>query len=550
MAVGVPGGTATQPVIILKEGSKRVRGRETQSSNIMVAKVIAETMKSSLGPRGMDKMLVDSFGDIVITNDGATILKEMDVEHPVAKMLVEVAKAQDEEVGDGTTTAVVLAGELLAKAEELIEKEVHPTIIIEGYKKAALKALDILDNIAVKVELSDRDALLKVAKTAMLSKLVAEEADYLSSVVVDAVTRVVEKKGDKWTVDLDNIKIEKKEGQSIHDTKLVDGIVLDKEVVHPDMPKLVRDAKIALVDASLEIEKTEFDAKLNIETPEQMKAFMKQEEDMLRDMVEKIAASGANVVLCQKGIDDLAQYFLAKKGILAVRRIKKSDMDKLAKATGGRVITRIDELRPEDLGRAKLVEERRVGEDKMVFIEGCENPKSLTILIRGGTQRIVDEAERSIKDAINVVKDVIVEGKIVAGGGSPEIETALKLRDFAKTLPGKEQLAVEKFAEALEIVPSQLAENAGMDPIETIVTLSAKHKEGNTWYGVNVVEGKLDDMMKLNVLDPLLVKKQTIKSAMEAASMILKIDDIIAASKLEEKGGGKKKEEETGESED
>ena len=550
MAVGVPGGTATQPVIILKEGSKRVRGRETQASNIMVAKVIAETMKSSLGPRGMDKMLVDSFGDIVITNDGATILKEMDVEHPVAKMLVEVAKAQDEEVGDGTTTAVVLAGELLAKAEELIEKEVHPTIIIEGYKKAALKALDILDNIAVKVEPNDRDTLIKVAKTAMLSKLVAEEADYLANVVVDAVTRVVEKKGDKWVVDLDNIKIEKKEGQSIHDTKLVDGIVLDKEVVHADMPKLVRNAKIALIDASLEIEKTEFDAKLNIETPEQMKAFMKQEEDMLRDMVEKIAATGANVVLCQKGIDDLAQYFLAKKGILAVRRIKKSDMDKLAKATGGRVITRIDELRPEDLGKAKLVEERRVGEDKMVFIEGCENPKSLTILIRGGTQRIVDEAERSIKDAINVVKDVIVEGKIVAGGGAPELETALKLRDFAKSLPGKEQLAVEKFAEALEIIPAQLAENAGMDPIETIVTLSAKHKEGKTWYGVNVVEGKLDDMMSLNVLDPLLVKKQTIKSAMEAASMILKIDDIIAASKLEEKGGGKKKEEETGESED
>ncbi|MDJ0269722.1 MAG: TCP-1/cpn60 chaperonin family protein [Aigarchaeota archaeon] len=544
-------GSATQPVIVLKEGSRRMRGRETQSANIMVAKVIAETMKSSLGPRGMDKMLVDSFGDIVITNDGATILKEMDVEHPVAKMMVEVAKAQDEEVGDGTTTSVVLAGELLAKAEELIEKEVHPTIIIEGYRKAALKSLDILDEIGIKVSPNDKGILKKVAKTSMLSKLVAEESDYLSEIAVEAVTRVAEKVGDKWVVDLDDVKIEKKEGQSLRDTKLVDGIVLDKEVVHADMPKLVRNARIALLDASLEIEKTEFDAKLNIETPEQMRAFMKQEEDMLREMVEKIAATGANVVLCQKGIDDLAQYFLAKKGIMAVRRIKKSDMDKLAKATRGRVITRIDDLRSEDLGKAQLVEERRVGEDKMIFIEGCENPKALTVLIRGGTQRIVDEAERSIKDAINVVRDVIVEGKVVAGGGASEIETALRLRDYAKTLPGKEQLAVERFAEALEIIPAQLAENAGMDPIETLVNLRSKHKEGKLWYGVNVFEAELADMYKLDVIDPLLVKKQAIKSAVEAASMILKIDDIIAASRLEEKGGpGKKKEEEGGESED
>ncbi len=548
---GATVGSATQPVIVLKEGSRRMRGRETQSANIMVAKVIAETMKSSLGPRGMDKMLVDSFGDIVITNDGATILKEMDVEHPVAKMMVEVAKAQDEEVGDGTTTSVVLAGELLAKAEELIEKEVHPTIIIEGYRKAALKSLDILDEIGIKVSPNDKEVLKKVAKTSMLSKLVAEESDYLSEIAVEAVTRVAEKVGDKWVVDLDDVKIEKKEGQSLRDTKLVDGIVLDKEVVHADMPKLVRNARIALLDASLEIEKTEFDAKLNIETPEQMRAFMKQEEDMLREMVEKIAATGANVVLCQKGIDDLAQYFLAKKGIMAVRRIKKSDMDKLAKATRGRVITRIDDLRSEDLGKAQLVEERRVGEDKMIFIEGCENPKALTVLIRGGTQRIVDEAERSIKDAINVVKDVIVEGKVVAGGGASEIETALRLRDYAKTLPGKEQLAVERFAEALEIIPGQLAENAGMDPIETLVNLRSKHKEGKLWYGVNVFEAELADMYKLDVIDPLLVKKQTIKSAVEAASMILKIDDIIAASRLEEKGGpGKKKEEEGGESED
>ncbi|MEM0383823.1 MAG: thermosome subunit beta [Candidatus Caldarchaeum sp.] len=533
-------GTPTQPVIILKEGAKRMRGREVQSANIMVAKIIAETMKSSLGPRGMDKMLVDSFGDIVITNDGATILKEMDVEHPVAKMLVEVSKAQDEEVGDGTTSTVVLAGELLAKAEELIEKEVHPTIVIEGYRKAAVKALEILDEIGIKASPTDKALLKKVAKTAMISKLVSEEADYLADVVVGAVTRVAEKVGDKWTVDLDNVKLEKKEGQSLRDTALVEGIVLDKEVVHADMPKLVRNAKIALLDAALEIEKTEFDAKLNIETPEQMRAFMKQEEDMLKQMVEKIAATGANVVLCQKGIDDLAQYFLAKKGIMAVRRIKKSDMDKLAKATNGRVISRIDDLTPADLGKAALVEERRVGEDKMVFVEGCDNPRSLTILIRGGTQRIVDEAERSLKDAINVVKDVIVEGKVIAGGGAGEIETALRLRDYAKTLPGKEQLAVNKFAEALEAIPSQLAESSGMDPIEAIVSLTSKHKEGGLTYGINVFKGEIADMQKLEVIDPLLVKKQTIKSAVEAAAMVLKIDDIIAASRLETPSPGKK----------
>ncbi len=524
-----------QPVIILKEGTQRSRGRDAQSSNIMVAKIIAESMRSSLGPRGMDKMLVDSFGDVVITNDGATILKEMDVEHPVAKMLVEVAKAQDSEVGDGTTTAVVLAGELLAKAEELIEKEVHPTVIIEGYRKAAIKSLEVLDEISYPVSPDDRETLIKVAKTSIASKLVSEEADYLSNLAVDAVLKVAEKVDGKWHVDLDDILLVKKSGQSLRDTKLVEGIVLDKEVVHPDMPKIVRNAKIAILDAPLEIEKTEFDAKLHIETPEQMRAFMKQEEDMLREMVNKIISVGANVVICQKGIDDLAQYFLAKAGILAVRRVKKSDMDKLAKATNGRVISRIDDLTPEDLGKAVLVEERRVGEDKMVFIEGCENPKAISILIRGGTQRIVDEAERSLKDAINVVKDVIVEGKVVAGGGAPEVELAMKLRDYANTLAGKEQLAVNKFAEALEIVPSQLAENAGMDPIETIVNLTSEHKKGIKWAGVDVFNAKIADMFKQNVIEPLLVKKQTIKSAVEAASMILKIDDIIAASRLEEK---------------
>ncbi|MEM2187870.1 MAG: thermosome subunit beta [Nitrososphaerota archaeon] len=531
------------PVIILREGTQRTRGRDAQLNNIMVAKVIAEAMRSSLGPRGMDKMLVDSFGDVTITSDGATILKEMEVEHPVAKMLVEVAKAQDAEVGDGTTTVVVLAGELLAKAEELIEKEVHPAIIIDGYKKAAVKALEVYDQIAAPVSIEDKETLKKIAKTAMSAKVVSEDADYLAEIVVDAILRVAEQVNGRWTVDLDNIKLEKKEGQSIRDTSIIDGVVLDKEVVHPGMPKIVHDARIALLDAPLEIEKTEFDAKLHIETPEQMKAFMEQEEQMLKEMVDKIAAAGANVVICQKGIDDVAQHFLARRGILAVRRVKRSDIEKVARATGARIITRIEEISEKDLGRAKLVEERRVGEDKMVFIEGCENPKAITILIRGGTKRLVDEAERSIKDALNVVKDVLVEPKIVAGGGAPEVEVSLALRDYAKTLPGKEQLAVEKFAEAVEIVPAQLAENAGLDPIEALVNLRAKHKEGQRWAGINVFEGKIDDMYKLNVLEPVLVKKQAIKSAVEAAAMILRIDDIIAASRLEEKKGGKGKEE-------
>jgi len=539
MAEAAPSAAGGIPVIILKEGTQRTRGREAQLNNIMVAKVIAEAMRSSLGPRGMDKMLVDSFGDVTITSDGATILKEMDVEHPVAKMLVEIAKAQDAEVGDGTTSVVVLAGELLARAEELIEKEVHPAIIIDGYKKAAKKALEIYDKIGIPVSPTDKEVLKKIAKTSMAAKIVSEDADYLAELTVDAVLRITEQVNGKWQVDLDNIKIEKKEGQSIRDTMIIEGVLLDKEVVHPGMPRIVHDAKIALLDCPLEIEKTEFDAKLHIESPEQMKAFMEQEEQMLKEMVEKIAAAGANVVLCQKGIDDMAQHFLARKGILAVRRIKRSDVEKIAKATGARIVTRIDELSEKDLGRARLVEERRVGEDKMVFIEKCENPKSITILVRGGTKRLVDEAERSLKDALNVVKDVVVENKIVAGGGAPEVEVALGLRDFAKSLAGKEQLAVEKFAEALEVIPMQLAENAGLDPIEIIVSLRARHKKGEKWAGVNVFEGKIDDMYKLEVLEPLLVKKQAIKAAVEAAAMILKIDDIIAASRLEEKKKGK-----------
>jgi len=547
MAVQAPNAGATQPVIILKEGAARSRGREAQSSNIMVAKILSQTLRTSLGPRGMDKMLVDSFGDVVITNDGATILKEMDIEHPVGKMMLEVAKAQDEEVGDGTTTVVVLAGELLGKAEDLIEKEVHPTVIIDGYRKAAVKSLEVLDEIAVSVEPKDREVLTQVAKTSLASKLVSEEADTLAKIAVDAVLKVVEESEGKYTVDLDNVKVEKKEGQSLDDTRLIDGIVLDKEVVHPDMPKLMENPKIALLDVSLEIEKTEFDAKINVESPEQMKAFLKQEEDTMKSMVDKIAASGANLVLCQKGIDDLVQHFLARKKIIAVRRIKKSDMDKLALAIGGRLISRIEDLSEKDLGTAKLVEERRVGEDKMVFVEGCKNPKSVTILIRGGTQRIVDEAERSVHDALSVVRDVVIDGKLLAGGGAPEAELSLRLRDYATSLAGKEQLAVQVFAEAIESVPSQLAENAGMDPIETMVELMAKHKQGTKWAGISVHEGKITDMYKLKVFEPALVKKQAIKSSVEAASMILKIDDVIAAGKLESKGPGGKGEGEVGE---
>jgi len=421
----------------------------------------------------------------------------------------------------------------------LIEKEVHPTVIIDGYRKAALKSLEVLDEIAVSVDPKDRDVLTQVAKTSLASKLVSEEADTLAKMAVDAVLKVLEETDGKYAVDLDNIKVEKKEGQSIDDTRLIDGIVLDKEVVHPDMPKLMEKPKIALLDVSLEIEKTEFDAKINVESPEQMKAFLKQEEDTLKSMVDKIESSGANLVLCQKGIDDLVQHFLARKQIMAVRRIKKSDMDKLALATGGRSVSRIDDLSSKDLGTAKLVEERRVGEDKMVFVEGCKNPKSVTMLVRGGTQRIVDEAERSIHDALSVVRDVVVDGKLVAGGGAPEAELSLRLGDYATSLAGKEQLAVQLFAKAIETIPSQLAENAGMDPIETMVELMAKHKGGKKWAGINVYDGKIVDMYKLKVLEPVVVKKQAIKSSVEAASMILKIDDIIAAGKMGEGPGGK-----------
>ncbi|MCD6470802.1 TCP-1/cpn60 chaperonin family protein, partial [Candidatus Bathyarchaeota archaeon] len=520
------------PVLILKEGSTRSRGKEAQHNNIMAARIIAEAVRTSLGPRGMDKMLVDSLGDITITSDGKTILDEIEVEHPAAKMMVEIAKAQDKEVGDGTTTAVVVAGELLTKAEELLNKNVHPTVIIDGYRKAADKAIETLEKIAIPIDPTDKEFLKKAAMTSMASKLVSENREYLANIAVEAILHVAQKVGDQYKVDLDDILIQKKTGESVADTTLIKGIVLDKEVVHPGMPKRVENAKIALLNCPLEIEKTEFDAKINIETPEQMEAFLREEENMLREMVEKIKGAGANVVICQKGIDDMAQHFLARAGILAVRRAKKSDMEKLAKATGGRIITNLEDLTEKDLGHAELVEERKIGEDKMVFIEGCKNPRAVAILIRGGAERIVDEAERSLHDALCVVRDVVQEPKILAGGGAPEIEVAKALRDYASSLTGREQLAAQSFAEAIEVVPTALAENAGLDPIDIISELRARHEKGETWAGIDVFEGKVKDMRELDVYEPLAVKKQVIKSATEAATMILKIDDVIAAGKM------------------
>jgi thermosome len=520
------------PVLVLKEGSSRSKGREAQHTNIEAAKIVAETVKSSLGPKGMDKMLVDSFGDVTITSDGRTILDEMDIQHPAAKMMVEVAKTQDNEAGDGTTTAVIISGELLNKAQELIEKNVHPTIIIDGYKKASEKALEVLEKIAIQVDLNSQDYLKKVAITSMASKLVAEHKEYLADLAVKAILAVAEKDGEKYKADVDDVKVEKKPGESTRDTKLIQGIVLDKDVAQSGMPKRVEKAKIALLDCPLEIEKTEFDAKINIESPEQMEGFLKQEEDMLRDMVEKIVKAGANVVLCEKGIDDMAQHFLARKEILAVRRNKKSDMEKLAKATGGKIVSNLDSITSEDLGYAALVEERKIGDDKMTFIEGCKHPKAVTILIRGGTQRIVDEAERSLHDALCVVRDVVEEPKVLAGGGSPELEVSRMLKKYAETLPGREQLAVRAYAEALETIPTTLAENAGLDPIDVLSELRSRHEKGETWAGIEVNAGKAQDMSKAGVFEPLAVKKQIIKSGTEASTMLLKIDDVIAAGKM------------------
>jgi archaeal chaperonin len=519
------------PVLILREGATQTKGRDAQKNNITAAKLIAEVVASSLGPRGMDKMLVDGLGDVTITNDGATILKEVDVQHPAAKMMVEISKATDNEVGDGTTSVVVLAGALIEKAEELITKDVHPTIIVDGYRKSSVKAIEILNNLAQKIDPGDKSQLIRIAKTSMQTKLVSKEANELADIVVNAALQVSEKLENKYKVDIDDVKVEKKAGGSLRDTKLIKGIVLDKEVVHGGMPRRIEKAKIALINSALEIEKTEFDAKINISSPDQMNLFLEEENKMLKTMVDKIIAAGANVVICQKGIDDIAQHFLAKANIMAVRRVKESDMTKLARATTARIVSNLEDLTSKDLGLADLVEERKVETDKWVFIEGCKHPKAVTILIRGGSQRVVDEAERSIHDALMVTKDVCEKPMIVAGGGSPESYTAGKLRDWSSSLSGREQLAAEKFAESLEVIPLLLAENAGMDPIDTLTELRSKQTKGSKWSGIDARAGKVTDMSKLDIVEPLAVKEQIVKSAVEVASMILRIDDVIASSK-------------------
>ena len=514
------------PIYILREGSQRTAGREAQRSNIMAAKAVAGAVRTTLGPKGMDKMLVDTMGDVVITNDGVTILKEMDIEHPAAKMMVEIAKTQDTEVGDGTTTAVVLAGELLKQAEELLEQEIHPTVIAAGYRAAAEKSMEILQTLAVKVTVKDEDLLRKIAITAMTGKGSQAARDDLAIIAVNAIKAVVDEDG---SVDTDNITVEKKVGGSIGDSVLISGVVIDKDRLHPSMPKKVTNARIALLNAAVEIEKTEVDAKIQITSPDQLQAFLDQEETMLKGMVDKIAASGANVLFVQKGIDDLAQHYLAKAGIYTVRRVKKSDMEKLARATGARVVTSIHEISKEDLGKAGLVEERKVSDEKMTFVEECNNPKSVSIILRGGTEHVVDELDRAMEDALRVVGVAVEDKMLVAGGGAPEVELALRLRAYASTVGGREQLAIESFADAMEIIPKTLAENAGLDQIDTLVSLRSQHEKGVKTAGLDMDTGKPVDMLKLGVVEPLRVKTQAINSAAEAAVMILRIDDVIAS---------------------
>jgi len=528
----MPAGT---PILVLKEGTRRERGKGAQSNNIAAAKAVADAVRSTLGPRGMDKMLVDSLGDVVITNDGVTILKEIDIEHPAAKMLVEVAKTQDEEAGDGATTAVILAGELLKHAEDLVEQNIHPTVIAAGYRQASDRAREVLEKVSTKITIKDTDVLKKVSVTAMSSKSASGHKEHLADVSVKAVTTVAELRADgSYIVDDDDIQVVKKQGGSIADTELVDGIIVDKERVHPGMPSDVKDAKIALVDAALEVKKTEIDAKIEITDPSQLQAFLNEEEAMLKKMVDTVRKSGATVLFSQKGIDDLAQHYLAKQGIYAVRRVKKSDMEKLAKATGGKIVTKLDELSKDDLGYSKLVYEKKIGDDEMTFVTGCKNPKAVSILIRGGTEHVVDEVERSIEDSTSVVAVAIEDGKVISGGGSSAMEIALALRDYAATVGGREQLAIESFADAVESVPRTLAENAGLDPIDILIELRKEHKKGNKSAGVNVFTGKISDMKKENVIEPIRVGQQAISSATDAAVMILRIDDVIAAKA----GGG------------
>jgi len=522
--------TPQGPVLVLKESALQQKGRDAQKNNIAAAKLVAELVKTSLGPRGLDKMLVDSLGDVTITNDGATILKEIDAQHPAAKMMVEISKTIDTEVGDGTTSSVIFAGALLEKAEKLLEKDVHSTVIIDGYEAASAKALELLGELAKVIKPDDRESLIKIAKTSMQSKLVSEDSVSLSKLVVDAILKIVEIDDDKHSVDLDNLKVEKKAGGSIDDTSLINGIVLDKEIVHSGMPTKIEKARIALVNAALEVEKTEMSAEIRISDPTQMQQFLEEENKMLKSMVDKVHSIGANVLICQKGIDDIAQHYLSKHGILSVRRVKESDMTKLAKATSGRISTNLDDISANDLGSAEIVHQKKVESDKWVFIEGCKNPRSVTVLIRGGSQRVVDEVDRSLHDALMVVKDVVEKPSIVAGGGSPEAYLSTELNEWAGSYDGREQLAMKQYAEALETIPLTIAENAGMDPIDTIIALRANQSSGKQTMGINAKEGKIGNMFSLDIVEPLAVKEQIIKSATEAACMILRIDDVIAVS--------------------
>ena len=520
----------TMPIYILREGSTRNRGHDAQRNNIMAAKTVAEIIRTTLGPLGMSKMLVTGVGDVVITSDGATIMKEFDIQHPAAKMLVEVAKSQDNEVGDGTTTAAVLAGELLSKAQELMDQDIHPTVIIDGYKKASAEALQILASLAITVDPTDIKTLRQIASTSMGTKAVATSKDFLAALVTSAVTQVMDGSSGKIKADIERIKVLKKHGEGIEQTDLVQGIVLDKETAHPGMPKRVEKARIALLNTKLEIEKTEIDSKITIESPDQMITFLDEEETMMRQMVQKIAESKANVVLSEKGIDDMVLHFLAKRGIVAAKNLSSGDMEKLGRATGGKIVASLKDLGAESLGEAKLVEEVKIGHDKLLYIRECKDPKAVTIVIRGGSEHVIEEAERSLHDGLCVVRNVVEDGRIVAGGGSIEAELAKQLRDFAVKVGGREQLGVQSFAEAVESIPVTLALNAGLDPIDIMVELRMKHQDSaNKWFGVSVHDGKVADMLKERVVEPLRVKQQAIKSSTEVACMILRIDDVVSS---------------------
>ena len=519
-----------QPIFILPEGSQRTTGKDAQRTNIMAAKLVSETVRTTLGPKGMDKMLVDSLGDIVVTNDGVTILEEMSIEHPSAKMIVEVAKTQEDEVGDGTTTAVVLVGELLKNAEKLLDENIHPTVIAKGFRIAAEKAQKILNNIAEDITEKDTDLLKNIAITAMTGKGAETAKENLGDICVKAVKQVMDKNDNKIVIDAENIKLEKKVGAGIEDTELIQGIVLDKERVHSGMPQSLKNAKILLVDSALEVKSTETDAKIQITDPSQMQAFIDQEEKILREMVDKIVKSGANVIFCQKGIDDIAQHFLAKKGIYAARRVKKSDMEKLARATKANIITNLDDITSSDLGNAGIVQEKKIGDEQMTYVEECKNPKAVTILVRGGTEHVVDEVKRALDDAIGDLSAALTTGKIVGGAGSTEVELSRNLRHFANSLSGREQLAVLAFADSVEVIPKTLAENAGLDSINILTELKAMHDKGKKWAGIDVFSGKVVDSWKANVIEPLKIKTQAIKSASESAIMILRIDDVIAST--------------------